>query len=127
MRVIAIALFAAAVVVVTKIVIVHVWITPAPIVTVTAKPALPPVPLAKGKHYRGSFGGSFFADSNRRQIMSTCGFLACDTFTRNDCEALIVGPAPTDDELAVGAEIAGSSGSCMTRSCDEMAQCIAGN
>ncbi|CAN5915569.1 hypothetical protein BH11MYX2_BH11MYX2_34590 [soil metagenome] len=40
---------------------------------------------------------------------------------------IIVGAHPTDDELAVGSEIAGASGACMSRNCDEMARCIAGN
>jgi hypothetical protein len=125
MRIIFTALFAAVVVIVVKVVVVRVWL--APTVAVTVKPTLPPVPLASGQHYRGSFGGSFFADSNRRNIMSTCGLLACDTFTRNDCVALIIGANPTDDELAIGAEIASASGACMSHSCDDMAQCIAGN
>ncbi|HEY4175621.1 MAG TPA: hypothetical protein VGM90_02255 [Kofleriaceae bacterium] len=125
MRLIIVALFATVVVVVTKVVVVHVWFTPT--VTVRATPKMPPVPLARGKHYRGSFGGSFYAATNRSEIMGTCGLLACDTFTRNDCMALIVGDNPTDEELAVGSEIAGASGACMSRNCDAMAQCIAGN
>ncbi|HEY4058849.1 MAG TPA: hypothetical protein VGM39_19680 [Kofleriaceae bacterium] len=125
MRFIFVALFAAVVVFTVKVVVVHVWLTPT--VTVQAKPNLLPVPLARGKQYRGNFGGSFYAGTNRSVIMGTCGMLACDTFTRNDCMALIVGDTPTDDELAVGSEIASASGACMSRSCDDMAQCIAGN
>jgi hypothetical protein len=126
MRIVIIILAATIVVFTARIVVVHVWLTPGT-PAVKTKPALPAVPLARGKHYRGNFGGSFYAGTNRTEIMNECGHLACDTFTRNDCMALIVGDNPTDDELAVGSEIAGASGSCLSRPCDEMAQCIAGN